>query len=60
MIDQMAKLIVQENKEYIGTEVADDVITNLDNNLEAEKEVTLDVKEEKRRVKTTRTRKSTK
>ncbi len=63
LINEMAKIIVEGNKGYIGTEIAEDTLKELneeDSKKAKAKEVKANAKEEKGRNKTTRTRKQTK
>ena len=61
LIDEMAKMIIEENKEYIGNDIAEEAIKSLGNEIKEsdnKKEVEIDAKE-KTRKKTTRTRRQT-
>ena len=55
LVKQMAKLILEENQDYIGDEVAQEAIRELEKQLEEEEK-----KEQKKEVKTTRTRRTKK
>ena len=55
LVQQMAKLILEENKDYIGDEVAQEAIRELEKQLEEEEK-----KEQEKKTKTTRTRRTKK
>ena len=55
LVKQMAKLILEENQDYIGDEVAQEAIRELEKQLEEEEK-----KEQENKTKTTRTRKTKK
>ena len=55
LVKQIAKLILEENQDYIGDEVAQEAIRELEKQLEEEEK-----KEQKKEVKTTRTRRTKK
>lgn len=55
LVQQMAKLILEENQDYIGDEVAQEAIRELEKQLEEEEK-----KEQKKETKTTRTRRTKK
>ena len=55
LVQQMAKLILEENKDYIGDEVAQEAIRELGKQLEEEEK-----KEQEKKTKTTRTRRTKK
>lgn len=57
LVQELAELIVNENKEYVGKDVAKEAIKRIKNEDTKEKEVEADVKEEKKRA-TRRTRKN--
>ena len=56
LVEELAALIIKENKQYIGKDVAKEAIERVKGNNTKEEEVKADVKEEK----TTRTRRTTK
>ena len=57
LVDELATLIIKENKQYIGKDIAKEAIKRIKNEGTEEKEVEADVKEEKERA-TRRARKN--
>ena len=61
LIDEMAKLIIQGNRNYIGDDIAQEAINELDaTNEKDKKEVEVDVKKQKTGKSSTNTRRTTK
>lgn len=58
LVDELATLIIKENKNYIGKDVAKEAIKRIKKEDTKEKEVEADVKEEKKTARTRRTRKN--
>ena len=56
LIDEMAKLIIQGNSEYIGKDIAEEAINDIEEEKNKEEEVKVDAKEKTTRKTTTRAR----
>ncbi len=58
LVQELAELIVKENKDYVGKDVAEEAIKRIKNESTKEEEGDSDVKEEKKTARTRRTRKN--
>lgn len=58
LVDELAALIIKENRNYVGKDVAKEAVNRIKKKDTKEKEVEADVKEEKKTTRTRRTRKN--